>query len=79
MAATHHIEAVSFEQNLICLQVDGKSVKLPLDKVSHKLELANEIQRTLFNISPSGYGIQWPLLDEDISIGFLLKIVWFFI
>ncbi len=73
MTATHHIKAVSFERNLICLQVDGKSVKLPLDKVLHKLELANEIERTLFNISPSGYGIHWPLLDEDIPIDFLLK------
>jgi len=74
MIATHTVEAISFEQNLICLQIDGKLVKLPIDKVSKKLESANEIQRNLFTISPSGYGIHWPLIDEDLSIDSLLKI-----
>ncbi len=75
MTATHNIEAVSFEQNLICLQVDGKLIKLPVGKVSKKLDSANEIQRNLFTISPSGYGIHWPLIDEDLSIDSLLKAV----
>jgi hypothetical protein len=74
MVATHTVEAVTFEQNLICLQVDGKLIKLPINKVSKKLEAANEIQRNLFTISPSGYGIHWPLIDEDLSIDSLLKI-----
>jgi len=74
MIATHTVEAISFEQNLICLQIDGKLVKLPIDKVSKKLESANDIQRNLFTISPSGYGIHWPLIDEDLSIDSLLKI-----
>ncbi|MBL0183885.1 MAG: DUF2442 domain-containing protein [Chitinophagaceae bacterium] len=73
MIATHNIEAISFEQNLICLKVDGQVIKLPLSKVSKKLELANDIQRNLYTISPSGYGIHWPLIDEDLSIDSLLK------
>jgi len=36
---------------------------------------ATEIERTTFEISPSGYGIYWPLLDEDLSIDGLLGIV----
>ena len=32
-------------------------------------------ERATFEISPSGYGIHWPLLDEDISIDGLLGIV----
>ena len=74
MIATHNIEAVSFEQNLICLKIDGKLIKLPINKVSKKLDSANDIQRNLFTISPSGYGIHWPLIDEDLSIDSLLKI-----
>jgi hypothetical protein len=35
---------------------------------------ASEIERTTFEISPSGYGIHWPLIDEDISIDGLLGI-----
>jgi hypothetical protein len=42
--------------------------------VSKKLELATDIQRNLFTISPSGYGIHWPLLDEDLSVDFLIKV-----
>jgi len=74
MIATHNVEAVSFEQNLICLKIDGKLIKLPINKVSKKLDSANDIQRNLFTISPSGYGIHWPLIDEDLSIDSLLKI-----
>jgi hypothetical protein len=33
-----------------------------------------ELQRSLFNISPAGYGNHWPLIDEDLSIDFLIKI-----
>ena len=74
MVVAHNIEAVSFDQNLICLQIDGDLIKLPIAKVSKKLELATEIQRNLFTISPSGYGIHWPLIDEDLSVDSLLKI-----
>jgi hypothetical protein len=73
MIATHNIEAISFEQDLICLIVDGQLIKLPLSKVSKKLELASDIQRNLYAISPSGYGIHWPLIDEDLSVDSLVK------
>jgi hypothetical protein len=33
------------------------------------------LDRTNFEISSSGYGIHWPLLDEDISVDGLLGIV----
>jgi len=39
------------------------------------LEKASDEERDNFEISPSGYGIHWPLLDEDISIDGLLGIV----
>ena len=73
MIATHNIETISFELDLICLKVDGHVIKLPLSKVSKKLESASDIQRNLYTISPSGYGIHWPLIDEDLSVDSLLK------
>ena len=73
MIATHNIEKVSFEANLMILQIDGKALTLNLDKLSPKLYNANKIERELYKISPSGYGIHWPLLDEDISIEAILK------
>ena len=63
MIATHNIQSVFFEENIICLNIDGKSVRLPLNKVSKKLEAATEMQRSLYSISPSGYGIHWSLID----------------
>ncbi len=57
MIATHNIESVTFDQNFICLQVDGKEIKIPINKISKKLEAASEIQRNLFTFSLSGYGI----------------------
>ena len=74
MVVSHNIEAVSFDDNQICLQIDGELIKLPVAKVSKKLDDATEIQRNIFTISPSGYGIHWPLIDEDLSIDSLLKI-----
>jgi hypothetical protein len=73
MIATHNIEKLSFEDNFIILQIDGKELKLKLDKLSSKLYQANKMERELYKISPSGYGIHWPLIDEDISIEAILK------
>ncbi len=75
MIVTYNIEKVSFDANHILLLVDGKEVKVRLDKISPKLKSADEIQRNIFTISPSGYGIHWPLIDEDLAIGSLLAMV----
>jgi hypothetical protein len=32
-------------------------------------------ERNNFEVSPSGYGIHWPLIDEDLSIDGLIGIV----
>ncbi len=69
----HTIESVSFEKNMICLKIDGQIIKLLISNVSKKLDAADDIQRSFFKISPSGYGIHWPLIDEDLSIDALLK------
>lgn len=74
MIATHHIESLTFDQSFVFLQIDGKEIKILINKISKKLEGASEIQRNLFTISPSGYGIHWPLIDEDLSVDSLLKV-----
>ena len=73
MIRKYVIQDIHFEQNHICLKVDGNSFKISLDKVSEKLNNADTAQRNLFKVSPSGYGIHWPLIDEDLSVEFLLK------
>ena len=54
--------------------IDGKLISVPLDKISNKLKTANELQRNFYKISPSGYGIHWPLIDEDLSVDALFQI-----
>ena len=73
MIAINNIEKVSFEANCMTLQMDGEALILHLDKLSPKLLKANKVERELYKISPSGYGIHWPLIDEDISIEAMLK------
>ena len=73
MIATHTIQDISFDKETISLKIDGKLIKVALDKISSKLKLANDFQRQFFKVSPSGYGIHWPLLDEDLSVDALLK------
>ena len=73
MIATHIIESVKFDNNNIFLLIDGKEKKIALVDISKKLQSANDIQRQMFTISPSGYGIHWPLIDEDLSIDSILK------
>ena len=74
MITSHTIQNISFDQFNILLEVDGKQIKICLEKVSEKLNKANDFQRNFYKISPSGYGIHWPLIDEDIAITALLKL-----
>ncbi len=68
-----HISLV-FEGNFILLNVNDIDYRIPVDVASAKLNEASQVERDLFNISPSGYGIHWPLIDEDLSVEKLLKL-----
>jgi len=73
MIASHKIEELTFDDKNIFLTVDGRKISIALEAVSVKLSNASDIEKSLFTISPSGYGVHWPLLDEDISIDQLIK------
>lgn len=67
------ISDLRFDKNQLVLRVDKKEIKIDLAKISMKLLNASEVERSMFKVSPSGYGIHWPLIDEDISVNELLK------
>lgn len=73
MIATHTIQDISFNKDSMLLKVDGQEVKVLLDTLSVKLKAASELQRNFYKVSPSGYGIHWPLIDEDLSVDAILK------
>ncbi len=74
MKACHEIRNLHFSGEYMVLTIDGTEKKLRVKDVSPALERASEEQRNTFEVSPSGYGIHWPLLDEDIAIDGLLGI-----
>ena len=75
MIATHTIQDITFDKDSMSLKVDGQEIKVLLDKISSRLKSANDMQRNFYKISPSGYGIHWPLIDEDLSVDSILKSV----
>ncbi len=56
------------------LIIEGQERTFKLNEISSALKKASEKERNAYKISPSGYGIHWPLLDEDMSIDGLLGI-----
>lgn len=73
MEKTHHISEVRFDKDYFILIVDNQTLKLKIEQISEKLARATEEQKQDFRISPSGYGIHWRQLDEDLSVNGLLK------
>ena len=73
MKKAYNITDIRFENDYLILKVDNQSIKLKLTDISEKLVKATDQERKDFKISPSGYGIHWKLLDEDLSINGLLK------
>lgn len=73
MIVTHTIQEVSFFKDMLILKIDGRVINLNLDKLSSKLLAATDMQRSFYKVSPSGYGIHWPLIDEDLSVESILK------
>ena len=75
MKKYHDISDLQFDDGFLVITIDGEPKRFQLKKISPVLEKASEEERNNFEIFPSGYGIHWPLLDEDISIDGMLRIV----
>jgi Protein of unknown function (DUF2442) len=74
MKKFHKIGKLSFTEKELIILIDSKEYIFNLSEISDKLAHATKVERDKFNISPSGYGIHWSLLDEDLSIDGLLGI-----
>lgn len=74
MNRIHSVQDIHFEEDRLLITIDGKPIGFSLKDISRRLAEATPEQRNHFEISPSGYGIHWPLIDEDLSIDGLLGI-----
>ena len=74
MKPYHVITNVAVNDDELSLIIDGKVYVYSFSNMSSRLSNASGVERERLEISPSGYGIHWPLLDEDISIDGLLGV-----
>jgi len=72
MIRVHEVSRIRFEGRHMFMVVDGKEYGVDLSLVSSVLLNASAEERNRYEVSPSGYGIHWPGLDEDLSIDGLL-------
>ena len=75
MKKHHELAEIKVEDGVLSLLVDGHALSKNLRNVSPLLKMATDDELAVFEISPSGYGIHWPRIDEDISIDGLLGII----
>jgi len=75
MKKFHEVGRIKFAGGKMLLEIDGRTEEYELTSVSPALAAASELERMTLEVSPSGYGIHWPLLDEDISVDSLLGVV----
>jgi len=68
MNKIHVIEPQELSGKILNLIIDDHPYAIDLSKESPKLAKANQAQLEDFIIAPSGYGIHWPQLDEDLAI-----------
>ena len=75
MQKTEPITATAIETtgDALVLVLPDRRLRVPWKRCSKKLASATNLQRSTAELSPGGYGIHWPLLDEDLSIAGLVR------
>jgi hypothetical protein len=69
----HLVQSLRFIGELMELTVDGRTYAFDVQAISNRLAKASAQERNTYEVSPSGYGIHWPLIDEDLAIDGLLQ------
>ena len=58
----------------LLLTTGESNVQIPWAQCSAKLAAASGEEREQLRLSPSGYGIHWPRIDEDLSVRGLIAV-----
>lgn len=74
MDKAHDVRNVSVSGCILHLAIDGRLYEIDLAKQSRRLARATQPQRERVEVSPSGYGLYWPDVDEDLSIDGLIGV-----
>ena len=73
MDKIHNVQSIQVDDTYLYFTVDGQSHHIRWVDCSPKLVEATPFQRQHVEVSPSGYGLRWTLIDEDLAIGPLLQ------
>jgi NAD(P)H-hydrate repair Nnr-like enzyme with NAD(P)H-hydrate epimerase domain len=74
MDKAHEVEQISFSGSVMFLRVDGRDYEVDISFQSQRLASATLAQLQNYIVSPSGYGIHWPDIDEDLSVDGLIGV-----
>jgi hypothetical protein len=70
---TYHVTDVRVSGDYLVATINDKEYRWLFSNISGPLADATDAQRRDFRIALSGYGIHWPQVDEDLSIGGLMR------
>jgi len=68
----HEVQSIDFDGPTMTLKVDGQIYSVNLPCISERLAHAADAARRSYSVSPSGYGIHWPQIDEDLTVDGLI-------
>jgi hypothetical protein len=66
-------KAIETTPQALIIITEGGSFSIPWEECSGRLARASALEREHAQLSPSGYGIHWPLIDEDLAVGPLIQ------
>jgi len=73
----HNVESVCWNKpyTILYITIDSKEHRVKnILEISERLAKATAKERSVMDVCGYGYGIHWPLIDEDLSIDGLLNI-----
>jgi len=73
MEKKYKIDKIEITDKYLILYISDSVYKLKYGEISERLANATNEERKSYRISPSGYGIHWNLIDEDLSIPGLIN------
>ena len=65
--------AIEATADALILVLHNRRMSIPWDRCSPRLAAAKPVDRLHCELSPGGYGIHWPVIDEDLSVGGLVR------
>ena len=66
-------EGIELRPEGLTLVLSDRRISIPWEQCSIRLAKATQHERLTAQLSPGGYGIHWPLIDEDLAVHGLVQ------